>query len=79
MAKSTINPMRSLVSKSKKLGAFSMLKFWGKVGSPTQLFDPHLEVFWSQKKDMNWDGFAKRMKVHFQRSNLAGMNYSKAV
>lgn len=37
------------------------------------------EVFWSQKKDKNWDGFAKRMEAHFQRSDMAGRNYSKAV
>ncbi len=37
------------------------------------------EVFWSQKKDKNWDSFAKRMEAHFQRSDVAGKNYSKAV
>lgn len=37
------------------------------------------EVFWSQKKDKNWDNFAKRMEAHFQRSDVAGKNYSKAV
>ncbi len=37
------------------------------------------EVFWSQKKDKNWDSFARRMETHFQRSDVAGRNYSKAV
>ncbi|MBI1224825.1 MAG: family 20 glycosylhydrolase [Bacteroidetes bacterium] len=37
------------------------------------------EVYWSQKKDKNWDSFSKRMEAHFQRSDVAGKNYSKAV
>lgn len=37
------------------------------------------EVFWSPKKLKNWDDFARRMEAHFERSNIAGVNYSKAI
>lgn len=37
------------------------------------------EVFWSQKKDKNWDNFTKRMEAHFQRYDMAQKRYSKAV
>ncbi len=37
------------------------------------------EVFWSQKKDKNWDNFSKRMEAHFQRYDAAQKRYSTAV
>jgi hexosaminidase len=37
------------------------------------------EVFWSKKESKNWDDFARRMENHFERSDAAGNNYSKAV
>jgi hexosaminidase len=37
------------------------------------------EVFWSQKKDKNWDNFSKRMESHFQRYDVAQKRYSTAV
>lgn len=37
------------------------------------------EVFWSQKKDKNWDNFTKRMEAHFQRYDAAQKRYSAAV
>lgn len=37
------------------------------------------EVYWSQKKDKNWDNFSKRMESHFQRYDVAGKRYSTAV
>lgn len=37
------------------------------------------EVFWSQKKDKDWDRFSKHMEAHFQRYDVAGKRYSAAV
>jgi hexosaminidase len=37
------------------------------------------EVFWSPKASRNWDNFAKRMEAHFDRADVAEINYSKAV
>jgi hexosaminidase len=37
------------------------------------------EVFWSPKERKNWDSFARRMEGHFDRSDVAGVNYSRAV
>jgi hexosaminidase len=37
------------------------------------------EVFWSQKKDKNWDNFSKRIESHFQRYDVAQKRYSTAV
>ncbi len=37
------------------------------------------EVYWSPKASKNWDDFAKRMETHFDRSDIAGINYSRAV
>ena len=37
------------------------------------------EVYWSPKAAKNWDDFAKRMETHFDRSDIAEINYSKAV
>lgn len=37
------------------------------------------EVYWSQKAAKNWDHFIKRVENNFERSDLAGINYSKAI
>jgi len=37
------------------------------------------EVYWSPKETKNWDNFTKRMENHFERADLAEINYSKAV
>lgn len=37
------------------------------------------EVFWSPKSAKNWNNFAKRMEAHFDRSDIAEINYSRAV
>jgi hexosaminidase len=37
------------------------------------------EVFWSPRDLRNWDSFARRMEQHFERSDIAGVNYSRAV
>ncbi len=37
------------------------------------------EVYWSQKKDKNWDNFSNRMESHFHRYDVAGKRYSAAV
>lgn len=37
------------------------------------------EVFWSQKSNMDWNNFTVRMENHFERSDLAQINYSKAI
>jgi hexosaminidase len=37
------------------------------------------EVFWSPKVGNSWENFAKRMEGHFERADIAGVNYSKAV
>jgi hexosaminidase len=37
------------------------------------------EVYWSPKEKRNWGAFARRMERHFERSEIAGVNYSRAV
>jgi len=37
------------------------------------------EVFWTPKTNKNWDGFSQRMETHFDRYDVAQINYSKAV
>jgi hexosaminidase len=37
------------------------------------------EVFWSPKTSKNWENFAKRMEAHFDRADVAEINYSRAV
>jgi hexosaminidase len=37
------------------------------------------EVYWSPKASKNWDNFAQRMETHFDRSDIAEINYSRAV
>jgi hexosaminidase len=37
------------------------------------------EVFWSPKASKSWDNFAKRMEVHFERADVAEINYSRAI
>ena len=37
------------------------------------------DVYWSPKASKNWDNFAKRMEAHFERAELAQINYSRAV
>ena len=37
------------------------------------------EVFWSPKANKNWDNFTKKMEKHFERADIAEVNYSKAV
>ncbi|MBL7825857.1 MAG: family 20 glycosylhydrolase [Saprospiraceae bacterium] len=37
------------------------------------------EVYWSSKSAKNWPDFCRRMEVHFNRSNVAGVNFSRAV
>ena len=37
------------------------------------------EVFWSPKESKNWGNFIKRAENQFDRSDLAGVNYSKAI
>jgi hexosaminidase len=37
------------------------------------------EVFWSPKTAKNWEDFTKRMETHFNRSEVATVNYSRAV
>lgn len=37
------------------------------------------DVYWSPKASKNWDNFAKRMEAHFERADLAQVNYSRAV
>ncbi len=37
------------------------------------------DVYWSPKSSKNWDNFAKRMEAHFERADVAEINYSKAV
>jgi hexosaminidase len=37
------------------------------------------EVYWSPKEIKNWDYFTKRMEKHFERADMAEINYSKAV
>lgn len=37
------------------------------------------EVYWSPKALKNWENFARRMEVYFDRSDMAEVNYSRAV
>lgn len=37
------------------------------------------EVFWSPKEAKNWPNFVKRMETHFDRADVAQINYSKAI
>ncbi len=37
------------------------------------------EVYWSAKESKNWDGFIGRVEKQFNRSDLAEVNYSKAI
>lgn len=37
------------------------------------------EVYWSPKEKKNWDNFVGRMERHFERADIAGINYSKAI
>ena len=37
------------------------------------------EVFWSPKEAKNWPDFVKRMETHFDRADVAQINYSKAI
>lgn len=37
------------------------------------------EVYWSPKASKNWENFTRRMEAHFNRSDVAEMNYSRAV
>jgi hexosaminidase len=37
------------------------------------------EVFWTPRELKNWDNFCQRMEKHFERADIAGINYSKAV
>ena len=37
------------------------------------------EVFWSPESGKNWDSFISRVEDHFGRSDMAGINYSKAI
>ncbi len=37
------------------------------------------EVYWSPKESKNWDNFIRRVETQFERSDVAGLNYSKAI
>jgi len=37
------------------------------------------EVYWSPKETKNWPNFVQRMESRFDRADLAGINYSKAI
>ena len=37
------------------------------------------EVYWSPKAAKNWEAFVPRLEAHFERADVAGVNYSKAV
>ncbi len=37
------------------------------------------EVYWSPKEVKNWPNFAQRMESRFDRADIAGINYSKAI
>ncbi len=37
------------------------------------------EVFWSPKEAKNWPDFVKRVETHFDRADVAQINYSKAI
>lgn len=37
------------------------------------------EVYWSPKEVKNWDNFSGRMEAHFERADIAEINYSRAI
>lgn len=37
------------------------------------------EVYWTPKENKNWDNFIQRVENQFDRSDVAGINYSKAI
>jgi hexosaminidase len=37
------------------------------------------EVYWSPSEKKNWEDFTTRMEKHFERFDMAEINYSKAV
>ena len=37
------------------------------------------EVYWSPKEKKNWDNFTPRMEKHFERADVAEINYAKSV
>lgn len=37
------------------------------------------EVYWSPKESKNWDNFIQRVENQFDRSDIAGINYSEAI
>ncbi|MFA6400601.1 MAG: family 20 glycosylhydrolase [Salinivirgaceae bacterium] len=37
------------------------------------------EVFWTPKETKNWPNFAQRIETHFNRADVAEINYSRAV
>jgi len=37
------------------------------------------EVFWTPARAKNWDDFVRRVENQFSRSDVAGLNYSKAI
>jgi len=37
------------------------------------------EVYWSPKESKNWSSFIQRVETQFLRSDIAGINYSKAI
>jgi len=37
------------------------------------------EVYWTPAARKNWDDFTRRMEAHFERADVAGINYSRAV
>jgi hexosaminidase len=37
------------------------------------------EVYWSPKESKNWDNFIRRVESNFERSDMAEINYSKAI
>lgn len=37
------------------------------------------EVFWTPNEKKNWDNFVQRVENHFERADMAAVNYSKAI
>jgi hexosaminidase len=37
------------------------------------------DMYWSPKNTKNWDNFIARMENHFERADIAGMNYARSV
>jgi hexosaminidase len=37
------------------------------------------EVLWSPRETKNWENFVNRVEAHFSRSDVAGVNYSRAM